>query len=117
MLARLDEYEDLLWKICFDNKASYHISGMTKEHHENIWGSENPCETRKLERNSLKGIVMWRTLIIVYHTNAEDLKDLKERIPQTSSSTDKGMLEQIWSEIEHPLDVLRGRNGAHMKEL
>ena len=51
----------------------------------------------------------------VYHTKVQDLKDLKERIHQTVSTTGEEIFQRIWLEIEQYLDALGATNGAHVE--
>ena len=54
MLARMDDDNDFLHRVCFSDEATFHVSGILNRHNVRIWGSENPHETRELQRSSPK---------------------------------------------------------------
>jgi hypothetical protein len=41
------------------------------------------------------------------------LKNLKDRIRTATAQTDQPLLQSVWQEVEHRLDVYRATNGAH----
>jgi hypothetical protein len=43
------------------------------------------------------------------------ITNLKQRITEAIATTDEGMLQRTWQEIEYRLDVLRATNGAHIE--
>jgi hypothetical protein len=46
--------EDFLSRLIFSDESSFHLSGKVNRHNVRIWGSENPHETLKHERDSPK---------------------------------------------------------------
>jgi hypothetical protein len=52
---------------------------------------------------------------IVYRTKVWDITNLKQRITDAIATTDEGMLQRTWQEIEYRLDVLRRTNDAHIE--
>ena len=54
MLELICEDETFLRRVCFSDEATIRVSGKLKKHNVRIWGSENPHETREIERNSPK---------------------------------------------------------------
>ena len=54
MLDRLDSDPGLLKRICFSDESTFQVSGLLNRHNLRIWGSENPHDTCKLERDSPK---------------------------------------------------------------
>ena len=54
MLMRIEYDTDFLKSIIFSDEAFFHVSGIVNSHNLRIWGSENPEEYRKAERDSSK---------------------------------------------------------------
>ena len=54
MLQQISEDEEFLKRICFSDKATFHVSGKLNKHKVRIWGSEHLHEIRELERDSPK---------------------------------------------------------------
>jgi hypothetical protein len=52
---------------------------------------------------------------IVHRTKVRDITNLKQRITDAIATTDEGMPQRTWQEIEYRLDVLRANNGAHIE--
>jgi hypothetical protein len=52
---------------------------------------------------------------IVYRTKVRDITNLKQRTTDAIATTDEGMLQRTWQEIEYCLDVLRATNGANIE--
>jgi hypothetical protein len=50
-----------------------------------------------------------------YITKVRDITNLKQRITDAIATTDEGMLQRTWQEIEYRLHVLRATNGAHIE--
>ena len=53
-LQRISEDEAFLKRVCFSDKATFHVSGKLNKHNVRIWGSENHYATRVLQRDSPK---------------------------------------------------------------
>ena len=54
MLQQISKDEEFLKRICFSDETTFHVSGKLNKHNVRIWGSEQPHEIRKLERDSPK---------------------------------------------------------------
>ncbi|KFM58633.1 hypothetical protein X975_22411, partial [Stegodyphus mimosarum] len=54
MLRRIEDGAEFLKRIMFSDEASFHLSGIVNRHNVRIWGSENPHEYRKAQRDSSK---------------------------------------------------------------
>lgn len=54
ILDRIADDPTFLQHVLFSDEATFHVSGMVNKHNVRIWGSENPHETRELERSSPK---------------------------------------------------------------
>ena len=54
MLHRLDSVPEFLKRVCFSDESTFHVSGLINRQNSRIWGSQNPHETYKLERDSPK---------------------------------------------------------------
>ena len=54
MLQRISEDEAFLKQVCFNNEATFHVSGKLNKHNVRIWGSENPHATIELQQDSPK---------------------------------------------------------------
>jgi hypothetical protein len=52
---------------------------------------------------------------IVYRSKVRDIINLKQRITDAIDTTDEGMLQRTWQEIEYRLDVLHATNGSHIE--
>jgi hypothetical protein len=52
---------------------------------------------------------------IVYRTKVRDITNLKQRITDAIATTDEGMLQRTWQEVECRLDVLHATNGADLE--
>ena len=50
MLQRISEVEEFLKRICFNDEATFHVSGKLSKHNVKICGSKYPHEIRKLKR-------------------------------------------------------------------
>jgi hypothetical protein len=54
ILSRIDEDSGYLSKVCFSDKATFHIPGTVNRHNCRIWGSENPHVVWEHERDTPK---------------------------------------------------------------
>ena len=54
MMDRLDLDPGFLKRACFSDESTFHVSGLLNRHNLRIWGSENPHDNCKLERDSPK---------------------------------------------------------------
>ncbi|KAG7171884.1 hypothetical protein Hamer_G000814 [Homarus americanus] len=54
ILNSIDEDNDFLLRVCFSDKATFHVSGTVNKHNVRIWGSENPHVVREHIGYSLK---------------------------------------------------------------
>ena len=61
-MEKIEEDGHFLNRICFNDKATFHVSGKLNEHNARIWGTENPHITREIERDSPKVNVRCRVL-------------------------------------------------------
>ena len=46
-----------------------------------------------------------------------NVNDLKTRIMEAVAAIDNAVLERVWQELDHRLDVCRVTNGAHTEHL
>ena len=50
----MENDDDLLAKIIFNDETTFHLSGKVNRYNVRIWGSENPHATLEVERDSPK---------------------------------------------------------------
>jgi hypothetical protein len=55
LLDRLSEDEHFLKRVCLSDEETFHVSGKLNRQNVRIWGSEQPHETREIQRDSPKG--------------------------------------------------------------
>ena len=60
MLQRISEDEAFFKRVCFNDEATFHVSGKLNKHNVRIWGSENPhADQRTLARYSKSECLVW----------------------------------------------------------
>ena len=61
-MEKIEENGHFLNHICFNDEATFHMSGKLNEHNARIWGTENPHITREIEHDSPKVNVRCRLM-------------------------------------------------------